>query len=93
MWNHNQQAQVAKIVKEKYPKCRVIFGGPHVPDSSASYFVEHPYVDVLVHGEGEIPLNNLLVEFLNDTPDLRRISGISFNENMKAIKTSSSPNT
>ena len=91
VWNHNQQTQVAKIVKEKYPKCRVIFGGPHVPDSSASYFVEHPYVDVLVHGEGEIPFNNLLVEFLNDTPDLRRIPGISFNENMKAIKTPSNP--
>jgi len=91
VWNHNQQTQVAKMVKQKYPTCKVIFGGSHIPESSASYFLEHPYVDVLVHGEGEIPLKNLLVEFLNETPDLRRIPGISYNDNMKSVKTPSSP--
>jgi len=90
VWNHNQQTKIAKVVKEKYPNCKVICGGAHIPDSSESYFFEHPYVDVLVHGEGEIPLKNLLIEFLNNTPDLNNIHGISFNENNKSIKTPSS---
>ena len=90
VWNHNQQTKIAKVVKEKYPSCKVICGGPHIPDSSESYFFEHPYVDVLVHGEGEIPLKNLLIEFLNNAPDLNNIHGISFNENNKSIKTPSS---
>jgi len=90
VWNHNQQTKIVKVVKEKYPNCKVICGGAHIPDSSESYFFEHPYVDVLVHGEGEIPLKNLLIEFLNNAPDLNNIHGISFNEDNKSIKTPSS---
>jgi putative methyltransferase len=91
VWNHNQQLQIAKKVKAKYPDCKVICGGPHVPDSSDSYFSNHPYIDVLVHGEGERPLKNLLLEFIKDVPDLGRIPNISFNSNTQAVKTPNGP--
>jgi putative methyltransferase len=87
VWNHNNHLKIAQMAKERYPDCKVVCGGPHVPDSSESYFSDHPFVDVLVHGEGEIPLENLLVEFLNEKPDLRKVQGISFNEDRRAIKT------
>jgi putative methyltransferase len=91
VWNHNQQAAIAKQVKQKYPRCKVIFGGPHVPDDSDAYFSEHPYVDVLVHGEGEIALSNLLLAFLDDHPRLNHIPNISYNVNLKATKTRTAP--
>jgi len=78
VWNHNQQLQIARRVKEVHPDCRVAFGGPHVPDDSEPYLREHPFVDVLVHGEGEIALRDLLAAFLTSEPDLDRIAGISF---------------
>mgnify|MGYP001825904535 CR=1 FL=1 len=87
VWNHNQHAAIAKAVKEKYPDCRVVFGGPHVPDESGRYFSQHPYVDVLVHGEGELPLKALLLAFLQDEPDLGSIPGISYNVKGHAVKT------
>jgi len=88
VWNHNQQSAIAKRVKEIYPRCRVVFGGSHVPDASDGFFSQHPYVDVLVHGEGEIPFYNLLLAFLNDNPKLDHIPNISYNDNLRTIKTS-----
>ena len=86
VWNHNQQAAIARQVKEDNPRCRVIFGGPHVPDDSADFFVRHPYVDVLVHGEGELPFYQLLLAYLEDPPRLDPIPGISYNNNLQAVK-------
>ena len=87
IWNYYQQLAIAKQVKAKYPDCRVIFGGPHVPDASHGFFKEHPYVDVLVHGEGEIPFYNLLLSFLDDHPNLDHIANISYNNKRQATKT------
>jgi len=91
VWNHNQQSAIAKKVKEKYPSCKVVFGGSHVPDASDVFFTEHPYVDVLVHGEGEIPFYNLLLAFLDDHPKLDHIPNISYNDKLLAIKTQTAP--
>ena len=91
VWNHNQQSAIAKKVKEKFPRCKVVFGGSHVPDASITFFTEHPYVDVLVHGEGEIPFYNLLLAFLDDHPKLDHIPNISYNDKLQAMKTKTAP--
>jgi len=87
VWNHNQQAQIAQKVKKKYPQCKVIFGGPHVPEETTSYFSEYNDVDILIHGEGEIPFRRLLIELLEDSPNLQKIDGITLNQNYTPIKT------
>ncbi|MBW1799460.1 MAG: radical SAM protein [Deltaproteobacteria bacterium] len=91
IWNHNNHSEVAKRVKEKYPRCNIIFGGPQIPEMSDGYFNERPYVDVLVHGEGEIPLEHLLIALLNDQPDLSRIPGISFSQDGQTLKNPCGP--
>ena len=36
-----------------------IFGGAQIPDLSTGFFSEHPYVDIIAHGEGEYILKNI----------------------------------
>ncbi|MCF8104488.1 MAG: radical SAM protein [Desulfohalobiaceae bacterium] len=91
VWNHNHHLALAREVKRTYPGCRVVFGGPHVPAESASYFHEHPFVDVLVHNEGELALEALLVEFIQENPDIKKISGISINQDGFALQTGKDP--
>jgi putative methyltransferase len=91
VWNHNQQSAIAKQVKRKNPRCRVVFGGPHVPDDSNRFFFEHPYVDVLVHGEGELPFYQLLLAYLDDIPQLDPIPNISYNVNQQSVKNRTAP--
>ena len=63
-WNWEITKILAKQVKQSNPNCLVIFGGPEIPKNSTAFFKEHEYVDIVVHGEGELTLHNILKEFL-----------------------------
>lgn len=67
VWNFKKQMKIAKLVKQRNPDAYVVAGGPHVPNHPGDFFREHPYVDVIVHGEGEITFANLLKLHLSDS--------------------------
>ena len=75
VWNWEITKHLAQEVKKINPKCLIIFGGPHVPNQSESFFVEHPYVDIIVHGEGEDVLKNILESYIHDK-NFSKILGI-----------------
>ena len=74
-WNWEITIQMAKLIKEKNPSCLIIFGGPQVPNRSEGFFVKYPFIDLLVHGEGELVISNVFLEFLNKK-DFSQIKGI-----------------
>ncbi len=51
---------LARDVKHLNPGCRVIVGGPHVPNRLASFFDDYPFIDIACHGEGEVALMEIL---------------------------------
>lgn len=65
----------------------MVCGGPHIPHDSTGYFQKYPVIDVLVHGEGEIPTRNLLLELRNEKPDLSKINGISYPDHQVSVQT------
>lgn len=67
VWNANYNLQLAKAVKAIYPDCIIVFGGPGVPDADADFFITHPWVDYLIHTEGEQSFANLLETLLKGT--------------------------
>ena len=67
VWNANYNLQLAKAVKARYPDCIIVFGGPGVPDADADFFITHPWVDYLIHTEGEQSFANLLETLLKGT--------------------------
>lgn len=74
-WNWEITNHLAREVKKLNPNCLVVFGGPEVPRASGGFFDAHPYVDILVHGEGEIVLRDLLKAFLvSRSLDLRTLN-------------------
>ena len=75
VWNWEITNFLAKEVKKLNPNCLIIFGGAQVPDFSKDFFKQHPYADIIVHGEGEIVLEELLTEFLNNK-DYSKIKGL-----------------
>lgn len=89
VFNFEWTMQVAKAVRQAFPRCIMIAGGPHVPDDPGnffgrSFFDEYPWIDVLVHGEGEVPFVELLLAYLHDQPDLSGVAGISYRADGKA---------
>ena len=98
-WNWEITNLLAKKVKEINPQCTVIFGGPQVPlkyegdvplkwvdDSKGSFFQDYPYVDILVHQEGEYTLKDIFEEFLKEK-DYSKINGLE----TKDYRTSPAP--
>jgi len=89
VWNWNINLALAKAIKEKFPNCLIVFGGQQQPlaDRVGSFFIDHSYVDVLVHGEGEETFLELLLELLKPEMNLMNVSGISFNSKLKSSDT------
>ena len=89
MWNWNLNCEIAKTIKQKYPKCLIIYGGQHQPlaDRSEGFFKKYPYVDVLIHGEGEETVKDIFLKFAKGNSNLKDVSGITLNVNKKEYKT------
>lgn len=76
--NFQIQMDFCKVVKNKYPNCLVVVGGPQIPSNKTDFIFKYPFVDIFVHGEGEIPLKKVLIENLNKNPNWVNINGITF---------------
>lgn len=81
MWNEQLNLEVAKQVKELYPECLIVFGGPHVPHDPQAYFEQFPFVDIAVRGEGEEAFSEILTRFLTSR-DFDGIAGISWRDSV-----------
>lgn len=77
LWNWEWSKLLAKSVRELYPDCLIVLGGPQVPVKSHDFFQQHPYADVLVHYEGELTFAEILQEYLTGHPDYTQIPGTS----------------
>jgi putative methyltransferase len=85
VWNFRRQMKVAQLVKRRHPNVLVVAGGPHVPDSPGTFFAEFPWVDVLVHGEGEVAFQQLLRQRARPDPDYCRVPGVSVRHGTTAV--------
>ena len=78
VWNSEYNKALARLVREKYPQCIIIFGGHNI-DPRGSFLEENGFVDFLVFGEGEVTvsllLENLLKGRVEDTPNIEYRSG------------------
>ena len=83
-WNRPASLKLARMVKERWPACQIVIGGNDVTNQQAVVFTEAPWVDVLVHGEGELRFPDLLRRLLHADPSapaqavLGDMAGISY---------------
>lgn len=79
MWNEQLNLKVANQVKQRYPECLIVFGGPQVPQWPKEYFKEHSFIDVIVRGEGEEAFSEILSRFI-ESRDFSDLPGVSFRD-------------
>ena len=78
VWNTHVSDRICAKIKEINPKCVIIYGGLGVPKHGRcwNFLKERPFVDIIVHMEGEIVFCNILKALLHKT-DLRDVKGIT----------------
>ncbi len=79
VWNFEMSKEVARVIKEKYPDCLIVFGGPQIPDPERldDFFEKYPFIDITVHGEGEITFSEILLAHIRKT-DYKKIPGLTY---------------
>ncbi|MBE6746534.1 MAG: hypothetical protein E7558_03690 [Ruminococcaceae bacterium] len=85
VWNMEYNLKLARLVKERYPDCLIVFGGHNVPDD-ISLLEKYSFIDVLMHAEGEEPFTLLLKEILKDR-EFSSVPDISFRKGADIIVT------
>lgn len=77
IWNFEYVKVYAKRLKEVYPDCYILLGGPSIHNHTSEQLLQFPYVDFLIHSEGEIPFHELLLA-LNEKQDFSQVSSLSY---------------
>ncbi|MDR0530750.1 MAG: radical SAM protein [Oscillospiraceae bacterium] len=77
VWNTEYNKVLAGELKRRFPACHIVFGGHNVPSGSAM-LDELPYVDFLLHNEGELGFQALLLELCKESPDVTAVPGLSY---------------
>ncbi len=85
VWNFEYNKALAKRFKEVYPSCLIVFGGHHVPPGK-TLLEQCPFIDILIHGEGEEPFRRVLLSRLGKV-NLNDIPNISFRKDGALITT------
>lgn len=81
IWNFEYNKKLAESIKSKFPECVIVFGGPQISEST-DLLDKHPYIDILMHFEGEVPFRDLLRAYINNS-DLSTVNNISYRLNEK----------
>ena len=84
VWNMEYNKALAKKIKELYPSCVIVFGGHNIP-SDTSVLRENDFIDILIHGEGEVCFTELLKGL--DKGDISDVSDISYRRENELITT------
>jgi hypothetical protein len=79
VWSIEENFDISRRVKELSPESLVVHGGPNAPkyeEDRLRFFAEHPEVDVIVHGEGELTVAELLSALDGDLTDLSVLADV-----------------
>jgi len=76
VWNANISLESARRLKLRNPNVVIVFGGPQVPDKPEDFLRQHPFIDIVVHNEGE----RTFLELLNRIPGRNwdGLTGVSY---------------
>ncbi len=84
MWNINLSLEVARMVKKKFPRCLIVFGGPSAPFNAESFFRLYPFIDLTARGGGEHAFVDILLRFL-ESKNFENILGISYSNHKAEV--------
>ena len=89
---YKSATEIVKTAKESCPDSLTIMGGPHVTVLDEQTLNEQPEVDIVVRGEGEQTLLELVdLASKSNLKDLGAVAGISFRKDRKIVQTPDRP--
>jgi radical SAM superfamily enzyme YgiQ (UPF0313 family) len=63
VWNFNYNIELSRRIKERYPNCKIVFGGPHINRKTLG---DYPHIDAIIIAEAELSFKSLLEDLIVD---------------------------
>ncbi len=78
VWNVRASDEICRKLKQINPSIIIIYGGLGMPKHGRCehFLQDRPFVDIIVHNEGELVFENILVSLVNNE-DLKNVNGIT----------------
>ena len=83
-------AHAARLVRERIPHCRIVYGGVHPTYFWRDILAAEPWVDAIVRGEGEETVRRLVNTFADAQP-LAEVAGLAFRQDGAPFATPAAP--
>ena len=90
VWNVTALLSAARLIRKRAPAVRIVLGGPEVGPVAVEVLRAHPYVDAVVHSEGEVPFADLIEAWQRGT-SLTAVAGIAFRDGEAVVDTGAAP--
>ncbi|RZI67257.1 MAG: magnesium-protoporphyrin IX monomethyl ester anaerobic oxidative cyclase [Pseudomonas sp.] len=87
---HPVIARCAAMVRERMPKCRIVYGGVHPTYFWREILTAEPWLDAIVRGEGEETVRGVVRAFAQGMP-LDTIEGLAFRRDGAPFATAAAP--
>jgi len=79
IWNASPTFDIINLIKKIHPQMTVVVGGPEVSFDVRERLQEHPGIDIISMGEGELTTKRLL-RAIHDNQPLATVPGIAYRE-------------
>ncbi len=66
IWNIEKTLHLCKLLKKAKPEMKILLGGPEVSYDGKIILEENPFIDIVICGEGEVILPEILRELYTD---------------------------
>ncbi|MBF6397889.1 cobalamin-dependent protein [Nocardia cyriacigeorgica] len=90
-WNISTYRQLIPTLRQLLPQTVVVLGGNHVSQQGERWLCLIPEADIVVNGEGEQTLREIVRWRLTTSPPLPEIAGISYRDGADAVSTADRP--
>ena len=87
IWNIEPVLVICRRIKQLAPWTVIILGGPEASANPEELLTQHPAVDFIVVGEGEITFTEWLREIMKERPDWSQVDGLVYREDGRVITT------
>ncbi len=89
MWNLEIAATVTRLLKAANPRCFIMWGGPSASSDADDILRKNPGIDMIILGEGEVPLLGVVSKQRAQDPDFSTIPNLLYSNNGRVIRTPS----
>ena len=83
IWNIEMVKLLTPELKKILPDVLIALGGPEVSYNSEAYLKQHPSVDIIMRGEGELTFTELLEHLDGSGVPLEAIRGLTFRQGQR----------